>query len=70
MNCLTKHSNQAPSFIYDVSIYKVYKRGAFLIDTQLYTSNKKLNITKPTTIKRFRNYSIVRYIDLVKELNN
>lgn len=54
-----------PYFLYEVSIYKITKNMAYLIDSQLYKSDKVLKVRNDVTVKKYRNYSIVRYITIL-----
>lgn len=54
-----------PYFLYEVSIYKVTKNMAGILDSKLFKSNKLLNIKKDVECKKYKDYEIVRYIDLL-----
>lgn len=54
-----------PYFLYEVSIYKVAKNMAGLLDSKYYKSDKLLKIKNEVTCKRFKDYQIIRYIDLL-----
>ena len=53
-----------PKFVYCSSVYKIWKRGACLINEQYYTSNKPLNLNKIQYILRKKDYIIQRFIEL------
>lgn len=55
----------APFFIYLVSIYKITKKGAILLNSRFYKSDKILTLKQDTTIEDYGDYSIVRYISLL-----
>jgi hypothetical protein len=51
-------------FVYCISIYKLWKQGACLMDEKYYASQNPLDLKKiQTTLKR-KNYTIQRYIEL------
>lgn len=54
-----------PYFLYEVSIYKVTKNMAGLLDSKYYKSDKLLKIKDEVTCKKFKDYQIIRYIDLL-----
>lgn len=54
-----------PYFLYEVSIYKITKDTAALMASQFYKSEKALTLKKDVTIKRYKDYSIVRYVDVL-----
>lgn len=54
-----------PSFVYDVSIYRITKDSASLVDQQLYSSNKLLDIKDDTIITKYRGNLLVKYIDII-----
>ena len=54
-----------PYFLYEVSIYKITKNMASLIDSQLYKSDKVLKVRNDVTVKKYRAYSIVRYVTIL-----
>lgn len=54
-----------PYFLYEVSIYKITKNTATIIASKFFKSDKLLSIKKPTTVKKYRNYLVVRYIDIL-----
>lgn len=54
-----------PYFLYEVSIYKIAKNMAALMASQLYKSDKALTIKKDVTVKKYKDHSIVRYVDVL-----
>lgn len=54
-----------PYFLYEVSIYKITKNMASLLDSQLYKSNKVLKVRNDVTVEKYRDYSIVRYVTIL-----
>lgn len=54
-----------PYFLYEVSIYKITKNMAGLLDSKYYKSDKLLKIKNEVESKKYKDYSIVRYIDLL-----
>lgn len=54
-----------PYFLYEVSIYKITKNMASLMDSQLYKSDKVLKVRNDITVKKYRAYSIVRYVTIL-----
>lgn len=62
------HGNRVeimPYFLYEVSVYKITKNMAALIGSQFYKSDKPLTIKKDVTVKKCKDYSIVRYVDIL-----
>lgn len=51
-------------FVYCFTTYKMWKRGASLIDEKYYTSNKPLNIKKIPKLLKKKDYVIQRFINL------
>lgn len=54
-----------PYFLYEVSIYKITKNMASLMDSQLYKSDKVLKVRNDVTVEKYRDYSIVRYVTIL-----
>ena len=54
-----------PYFLYEVTIYQISKGMARLLESKYYKSNKVLNLKKNKSCKKYKNFSIVRYIDLL-----
>ena len=54
-----------PYFLYEVSVYKITKNMAALMGSQFYKSDKPLTIKKDSTIKKYKDYSVVRYVDVL-----
>ena len=54
-----------PYFLYEVSVYKITKNMAALMASQFYKSDKALTIKNDVTVKRYKDYSIVRYVDVL-----
>lgn len=54
-----------PYFLYNVSVYKITKDVASLLFSQFYKSDKALNIKREVTSRKYKGYSIVRYIDIL-----
>lgn len=55
----------ADSFIYEVSLYKIYKDRAELAGCQLYSSNTKITIKKETIYKRTKEFTLMKCIDWI-----
>lgn len=53
-----------PKFIYYSTVYKIWKRGACLLEEKYYSSNRPLNIKQIPTIIRKKKYTIQRFIEL------
>lgn len=51
-----------PKFLYEVSLYKVWKDRAECIDNQFYIADKPLEIKKETISKKIEDYILVKYI--------
>lgn len=56
---------EMPYFLYEVTIYQIKKDTANLLYSQLYKSNKFLEISKDTIIKKFRNFIIAKYVNII-----
>lgn len=54
-----------PYFLYEVSIYKITKNMAFLLDSQFYKSDRILTVNKDVTVIKYKGYRLVRYVDLL-----
>ena len=54
-----------PYFLYEVSIYKIAKDMVALKASRFYKSNKALTIKKDTTIKKYKDHYIIRYINVL-----
>lgn len=54
-----------PYFLYEVSVYKITKDMAALMGSKFYKSDKPLNIKKDVTVKKCKDYDIVRYVDIL-----
>ena len=54
-----------PYFLYEVSIYKIAKDMACLLDSKYFKSDNLLKIKNEVTHKKFKDYQIVRYINLL-----
>lgn len=54
-----------PYFLYEVSVYKIAKNMAGLLDSKFFKSDKLLKIKNEVTCKKFKDYQIVRYVDLL-----
>lgn len=54
-----------PYFLYEISYYKIEKNMAGLLDFKYFKSDKLLNIKNKIECKRYKNYLIIRYINLI-----
>lgn len=54
-----------PYFLYEVSVYKIAKNIAALIGSRFYKSDKLLKIKNDLTVKKFKDYKVVRYINIL-----
>lgn len=52
-------------FLYEVSVYKIEPNCVSILGSKFYKSDSLLNIKKETTEKKFKNYSIVKFVDLL-----
>lgn len=52
-------------FIYEVTIYQLTRGTAVLLETKYFRSEKLLKISKETEIKRFSNFIIIKYINII-----
>lgn len=55
----------ALSFIYQISLCKIYKGRFELVGIKTYSSKEKLNIKKNAVYKREKDYILVKYIDWI-----
>lgn len=54
----------ASKFIYCVSIYKMWRRGASLIDEKYYASMAPIDFKKTISVIKRKDYDIQRFIKL------
>lgn len=54
-----------PYFLYEVSIYRMSPMRVNILSTRYYTSDKLLNVKEVEVIKRFKDFSIDRFITLL-----
>lgn len=53
------------SFVYELSVYKVFKDRAECLGSKYYSSPKELKIKKDCKIKKYKDFSICIYIDWI-----
>ena len=53
------------SFIYEVSLYKIFKDRVELAGSQLYSNSKKITIKKETIYKRTKEFTLMKCIDWI-----
>lgn len=51
------------SFVYEVSLYKIFKDRVELAGSQLYSSPEKITIKKETLYKKTKEYTLMKCID-------
>lgn len=51
-----------PKFLYEVSLYKIWRDRAECTDSQFYAAEKPLTIKKKTISKKVKDYMLVKYI--------
>lgn len=51
-------------FIYCISVYKIWKNGASLIDEKYYACNNPLLLSKIYRIAKKKDYTLQRFVDL------
>ena len=51
-----------PKFLYEVSLYKIWKDRAECVGCQFYASNTPLEVKKETISKKVEDYRLVKYI--------
>lgn len=51
-----------PKFLYEVSLYKIWRDRVECIDSQFYAAEKPLTIKKETISKKVKDYMLVKYI--------
>lgn len=56
---------ELPYFLYEVSLYKIEKNRANILCSKYYSSDKLLNVKEIEVIKRFKNYTLERFITLL-----
>ena len=54
-----------PFFLYEVSVYRISQNRISSLSCTLYKSDKFLNTKERETVKRFKNFSIDRFITLL-----
>lgn len=52
------------SFVYHSTVYKLWKGGASLVEEKYYCSPKPLKIKKSDKYKKFKDYKLVRWLEL------
>lgn len=53
------------SFVYELSVYKVFKDRAECLGSKYYSSPKELKIKKDSKVKKYKDFSICIYIDWI-----
>lgn len=56
---------ELPYFLYEVSIYKVYKNRSNLLSNKFYKSEVLLNVCESKVIKKFNKFSIICFVTLL-----
>lgn len=51
-----------PKFLYEVSLYKIWKDRVECVGNQFYIADKPLEIKKSTISKKVKDYLLVKYI--------
>lgn len=51
-----------PKFLYEVSLYKIWKDRVECVGSQFYIADKPLEIKKSTISKKVKDYLLVKYI--------
>lgn len=51
-----------PKFLYEVSLYKIWKDRAECVGSKFYVANQPLEIKKETISKKVEDYLLVKYI--------
>lgn len=51
-----------PKFLYEVSLYKIWKDRAECVGSQFYVADTPLTIVKETISKKVEDYSLVKFI--------
>ena len=54
-----------PTFMYEVDLYYVSNNRANLLLSRVYTSDRELNVNEVEVVKRFKKFSIERFITLI-----
>lgn len=54
-----------PYFLYEVNLYKITGDMASLLGSRFFKSDKALEIKNDVTVKKFKGYSVIRYIDML-----
>ena len=54
--------SQASSFIYEVSLYKIYPDRAECIDSQFYSAAKPLTVNKECTVVKNKKFTLMKTI--------
>lgn len=60
-----KEAKISDRFVYCCEVYKIWDRGACIIDTKYYKSKKSLDLKKIPTILKRKNYKLHRFIELI-----
>lgn len=51
------------SFVYEISLYKIFKDRVELAGSQLYSSPEKIKLKKETIYKRTKEYTLMKCIE-------
>ena len=54
-----------PTFLYEVSLYKIFPTSSTMLSSRYYTSNKIIKVEESKVVKRFKNFFIERFITLL-----
>ena len=55
----------SPKFIYNITVYKIWNRGAILLEEKHCANTEPLKLKEIPMVLRKENYLIQRYIELV-----
>lgn len=61
----TLRIEELPYYLYEFTIYKIYKRRFVLLSSKYYKSDTFLNIKESKVIKRFNKFSIIAFVTLL-----
>lgn len=55
----------ASKFVYQIEVYRIWKRGAYILADKFYKTNKPLNLKKLPLLLKRKTYTIRRFVTLI-----
>lgn len=54
-----------PYFLYEVELFRIEPNRANMLSSRMYTSDKLLNVKEVEVTKKYKKFSIIRFITLL-----